>query len=232
MIRFMTWELDHFFVATTDAAAAEQEMAAFGLTFTRRSVHAGQGTANVCASFEGTFLEIVHAHDAAELRAPVVRPLGLDERIRWRETGACPFGLAFRPTDADSDAASWPFSTWGYEAPYLPPGMTLPVVTPPDRFDEPLIFVLRRPKAGKTGWGAPPPTTSPAHRGARRAVTRLAVQRAPGAPPLSAGVRWLADQGLFALGSGAAPLLEVEWDGGREGGAHRFSDAAPLLLRW
>jgi hypothetical protein len=225
----VTWELDHVFVATADAEAAEREMAAFGLTFTRRSVHTGQGTANVCASFEGTFLEIIRAHDAGELRAEVVRPLGLDERIRWRETGACPFGLAFRRTDPDGGAGARPFPTWGYAAPYLPPGMALPIVTPPGRLDEPLVLVIERPK------GAPGPRASgesPLHRGARRTVTRAAVHRPSSAPPPSPGVRWFVEQGLFALTAGAAPLLELEWDGGRDGGAHRFSDAAPLLVRW
>jgi hypothetical protein len=191
----MSWELDHVFVATEDGAAAERELAAFGLTFNRHSVHEGQGTANACARFEGTLLELVREHDAAALRSPVVRPLGLDERIRWRETGACPFGLAFRPDDPDSDAAGWPFETWAYEAPYLPSGMALPIVTPLGRLDEPLVFVMRRPRAAPGRSRLPGEST--AHRGARRTVTRVA-----------------------------------EWDGGREGGAHRFSDAAPLLLRW
>ncbi len=150
-------------------------MAAFGIAFTRRTVHAGQGTANTCASFEGTFLELLWPRDATELRTPAVRPLGLDERIRWRETGACPFGLAFRPDVSDSDAASWPFPTWRYEAPYFPPGVALPIVTPADRLDEPLVFVMRRSKPGTPG-GLTAGGTSPSHRGAPRTITRLVVQ--------------------------------------------------------
>jgi hypothetical protein len=230
----MSFELDHVFVATADAAAAERELAAFGIAFNRRSVHEGQGTANACASFEGTFLELVFAHDADGLRAPLVQPLGFDERIRWRATGACPFGLAFRPTDAAGDPAAWPFATWSYEPPYLPPGMSLRIVTPAGRLDEPLVFVICRPKA--MAGRAPSRGSSPAHRGAQRTVTRVGVQRATAAaapaPPPSPGLRWLADQGLFALGDGAAPLLELEWDGGRAGGAHQFSEAAPLRVRW
>lgn len=227
----MRFELDHLFVATSDPAAAEQEMSAFGIAFTRHTVHAGQGTANACASFEGTFLELLWAHDPAELRAPAVQPLGLDARIRWRETGACPFGLAFRPEVSDSGAADWPFPTWGYEAPYLPPGVALPVVTPAGRLDEPLVFIMRRPRPGAPG-GLVAGGASPAHRGAPRTVTRLAVQRPPVPKPTSAGLRWFADQGLVTLASGPSPLLEIDWDGARAGESHRFSEAAPVLLRW
>lgn len=227
----MRFALDHMFVGTTAAAAAEREMAAFGITFTRRTVHAGQGTANACASFEGTFLELLWTHDATELRAPSVRPLGLDERIRWRESGACPFGLAFRPEDPDSDAVTWPFATWRYEAPYFPPGVALPVVTPADRLDEPLVFIIRRPKPGSPG-GLPASGATPGHRGTPRTVTRVVVQSPPTARPPSPGVRWFMDQGLFTVAGGAAPLLDIEWDGATEGQAHRFSDDAPVLLRW
>jgi hypothetical protein len=45
-------------------------------------------------------------------------------------------------------------------------------------------------------------------------------------------LRWFAEQGLFAIKSGPGPLLEIDWDGAPDGRSHRFSDAAPVLLRW
>jgi hypothetical protein len=226
----MGWTLDHVFVATTEPAVAEAELAGFGLTFNRRTVHPGQGTANVCAAFEGSFLEIVYARDEVELRSPAIRPLGLEERIRWRETGACPFGIAFRPEDPEEDAAGWPFPTWHYQAPYFPAALALPIVTPPDRLDEPLIFVMRRsvPPAGT--W--PAPGTSPEHLGARRAITRVTIHRPTAAPAPSPGVRWFFERGLLVPATGSEPLVELEWDGGRLGSSRQFSDAAPLRLCW
>ena len=104
----MSWELDHVFFASADADAAETELAAFGFAFTVRRAHQGQGTANACAVFENAFFELLRMREPAELDSDLVRPLGLAERIRWRETGACPFGLCFRPTDTASDPESWP----------------------------------------------------------------------------------------------------------------------------
>ena len=88
-------ELDHVFVCVDDASAAEQALADFGLQFSVHAVHQGQGTANACAFFENAYLELLWRHDDHELRSEVVRPLALWERVRWRHTGASPFGLAF-----------------------------------------------------------------------------------------------------------------------------------------
>src|SRR2546423_1508425 len=89
-----------------------------GLQFGRRRIHQGQGTANACAFFDNAYLELLWRHDDDELQSEVVRPLGLWERVRWRETGASPFGVAFRPEDDNV-----PIETWPYDAPFLPEGI-------------------------------------------------------------------------------------------------------------
>lgn len=80
----MRWMLDHVFITTTDPVVAEAELATFGLTFLRRTVHAGQGTANVCASFEGSFLELtaLRRHRFAEAAKCLVQP-GNKTLITW-----------------------------------------------------------------------------------------------------------------------------------------------------
>src|SRR5687767_5815944 len=95
MGRRMTWELDHVLFADSDASGVEEALADFGLKFTVRRVHEGQGTANVCAVFGNAFFEVLFPDDA-QPQSNLVGPLGLQERILWRETGACPFGVCFR----------------------------------------------------------------------------------------------------------------------------------------
>ena len=215
----MHWELDHVFFATVDAEAAEKALAEFGIAFTERRVHSGQGTANACALFENAFFELLRPHDLAELRSSAVRPLGLDERTRWRETGASPFGLCFR-----GESRSWPFETWQYEAAYLPEGAGIPIVTPPGVHADPLVFIS--PQAERST------DRSPEHRGARRTLTRVTVERAASATPVSAGVRWFAENGFFALKDGPAPVLDLEWDHGREGKSQAFRAALPIVVQW
>jgi hypothetical protein len=125
----MDWQLDHVFLAVRDLAASEQLLSEFGMTFTQRGAHSGQGTINACAMFENAFFELLGPGDSAELQSDVVKPLGLKERIEWRGSGACPFGLCFRPSHAVLDVATLPFPTWAYAPPYLPAGDSLPIGT-------------------------------------------------------------------------------------------------------
>ncbi|MBK7580064.1 MAG: VOC family protein [Myxococcales bacterium] len=224
----MNWELDHVFVATSDADSAEAALTEFGLTFTERRVHRGQGTANACAMFDNAYFELLRAHDLAELGSDIVRPLGLGERIRWRETGACPFGLCFRPIDALSRPGDWPFETWRYEAAYVPPGTSIPIVTPRWSLKEPLVFVLNRPKSPPANVRA---NASPSHCGAPRMLTRVNVLRAE-TPPVSASVQWFVDRGLFSLGVGSEFLLDLEWDHGRAANSRVFLPSLPITVRW
>jgi hypothetical protein len=169
--------------------------------------------------FENAFFELLRPHALAELRSSAVQPLGLDERTRWRETGASPFGLCFR-----GESRSWPFETWQYRAAYLPAGTGIPIVTPRGLHSDPLVFLSSRAKRSTEG--------SPQHRGARRTLTRIAIERAACDTPVSAGVRWFAENGFLSLKDGPVPLLELEWDHGREGESRDFSPALPIRIRW
>ena len=164
----MSWTLDHVFFATSDPGPVERALVEFGLTFTERRVHPGQGTANACAIFENAYLEILRSHSPEELRSDLVKPLGLEERIHWRTTGACPFALCFRPGEDDDDSA-WPFETWSYEAAYLPKGTAMPIVTPAGCIADPLVFVATRPKS----IGVQTIRSSSLHHGARRTLTHV-----------------------------------------------------------
>ena len=64
------------------------------------------------------------------------------ERVRGWETGASPFGLAFRLSEVRDGAI--PVETWGYEAAFLPAGTRIPIVTPPYVWHESLIFLWCR----------------------------------------------------------------------------------------
>ena len=223
----MHWEVDHVFFASADGASVEAALSEFGIAFTERRVHLGQGTANACAVFENAFFELLLAADTDELRSDLIRPLGLYERISWRETGACPFGICFRPEKPVlDDSASWPFETWAYAPPYAPAGKRIPVVTPRHSLYEPLVFLSPQSR---------PMTTrpkSPAHRGASRMLTSVTVHRTRERAPISDGLRCFAKQGLLSLVDNSAYRLELEWDNGRTGQVHEFPASVPVTIRW
>jgi hypothetical protein len=218
----MTWEIDHVFLAIADPTL-EEVAGDFGLQFTRRSVHQGQGTANACAVFENAFLELLFPVQADEITSDLVRPLGLDERTRWRETGACPFGICFRPRAPLADERALPFETWPYHAAYLPAGASLPIVTPQGSLFEPLLFVTTEPRPPGIFQGG-------VHRGAKRRLTTLSVQ-SPHAVS-SPAIRWFLDNDLLSFRRGAEYLVELTLDGGQSGTSARLPAPLPIEVRW
>ena len=110
------FELDHVFVCVANLEDGVKRLTDRGLECGVRSVHAGQGTADTVFFFDNAYLELVSAGNQAELQSPAVKKLGLGDRLRWRESRACPFGVAFRRTGpAQGDGPE----TWDYPAPFL-----------------------------------------------------------------------------------------------------------------
>jgi hypothetical protein len=219
----MEWELDHVFVATSDPRC-EAVASAFGMTFTERRAHRGQGTTNVCALFENAFFELLFASKSDELESDVVRPLGLNERIHWQQTGACPFGICFRPTAPLLDGVKLPFETWSYRPAYVPAGSSIPIVTPRGNLFEPLVFLMNRPR---------PPSMAldgVLHRGSKRTLTAVTLQSPHNVQ--SSAVRWFIDNGLLRLAHGTNYLMSLVLDGGRAGKVEPLAAPVPLAVSW
>lgn len=215
----MSLELDHVFICVEDALAAERCLADFGLRFGLRAVHGGQGTANVCAFFDNAYLELLSRHDDHELQSAPVRPLALWERVRWRQTGASPFGIALRTGDREPSVETWP-----YAAAFLPPGKHIPIVTRRNARHDPLIFLV--------------PATLPIrtrlpqeHRGKHRRLSRVTVS-GPRVSPVPADVAMLCDLETLTVRQAPEHHLELDWDGASSGEHHDFRPTLPLLLRW
>ena len=224
----MNWELDHVFFATEEPDAVERELAALGWRFELRREHHGQGTANACAFFKNGFFEILRARNTTELRSELVSPLGLEERIRWRSTGACPIGVCFRSPVGPAVSASSlaeplrvPVPSWEYRPPYVGTGPGIPILTPRGRVDEPLVFLLALPRTSPIGhtpeW-------------MRSQLTCVDIALPPSRQPLSRGMRWLAGQRTMRCSQGQAMSLELQFDSGRQGQYRRLA-SAPISLR-
>lgn len=225
----MPFEIDHVFVCVGDDAQADAAIAAlseFGLDLTMRKTHRGQGTRNVSAIFDNAYLELLFPTDDVALGSELVAPLMLRERMDWRETGACPFGVSLRHLATSEDNAAVRF--WAYAPPYLPEGMSIPIVTPRGSPDEPLVFLSRSPAPIDLPADRQPPLIQ---RGERRRLTGLRIEGSD-ATSISAEARAvLADAGVV-LQAASQPHVELEWDGGGEGHRRDFSAVLPLSIRW
>jgi hypothetical protein len=212
-------ELDHVFVCTPDREQALQALTAAGLDRGPSRVHHGQGTANDCFYFENAYLELLWMKDESEIRSPAVGPLCLWERIHWRESGASPFGLAFRPL-AGFDLAK--LDAWRYEAAYLPRGQAITVLSPAGAADEALVFLAM---------SSLPPSQYPddrrahlVHKGRPRRITRV---RHPRGEAGKAADPWApgSDGGI------GARHMVLELDGGH-GEVCDLRPALPLTIHW
>lgn len=128
----MTLDLCHVFVFVADQHAAEETLSRCGLRESFRRRHPGQGTANICACFDNSYLELLWPEDEAELSSAKVVRTRLAERSRWRETGASPFGIGLR--------SRLPFPSWDYRPPFLPDTASVPVALASDDPRQPFVF--------------------------------------------------------------------------------------------
>lgn len=126
-------EIDHIFLFVRDEKQAREMMDAAGLRVNYSRAHPGQGTTNVCACFEDIFLELLWLDGSPISAESESITLG----ARGRGEGA-PIGIAWR---GDLDDAAGP--TVSYAAPFLPPGLSIPVAE--QSLDPNLPFLFRTP---------------------------------------------------------------------------------------
>ncbi|MEO6594298.1 MAG: VOC family protein [Planctomycetota bacterium] len=136
--------IDHVFVFCSTGAPEQQLLAAKGLRVGVQRQHTGQGTANACFGFGNAYLELLWLASEAESRHAMVKPLGLQERARWQQTNASPFGICVRPV---TPGAAPPFVRWDYRPAYLPADLPIQMACNSGVIGEPMLFAIDRPFA-------------------------------------------------------------------------------------
>ena len=223
----MQLELDHIFVCVEPLAPEAEILKSFGLTQGQHRTHPGQGTTNVCFFFQNTFLELLWLSDSEEIQSDIIRPLGLWERCRWKETQACPFGIAFRKKIPDSPSLA--FSTWDYHAPYVPQGAYIPIANNSKNLSEPLIFISpSTQKPVNIPLEKRPPLI---HTLQLNQITALQVT-VPGEQNFSPEILTLIELGLVQFSHGNSYHLEIEFDNGKEGNLQNFHPELPISIKW
>jgi hypothetical protein len=220
-------EVDHVFVSAAVGAPEGDRLVELGLVEGSANRHPGQGTANRRFFFANAMLELVWVHDAAEARseAEPARRLHLWERWAGRDGSACPFGVCLRPTAGTSDVA--PFPAWEYRPSYSPVGM--PVANNSTVDVEPLVFYIpfhRRMDTAPADRREPYQHTLPI-----RELTSVRIF-APGAATPSPAMLATLQTGALSFQPAARPLLELGFDGERQGSRADLRPALPLVLLW
>ena len=103
----------------------------------------GQGTASLAVEFENSYLELVWV-DASVSVKPSLEPAAqkFRNRMAWRTSGWCPFGIASRRTT--DDKLTLPFPTWSWRADWMPKGAEIVMLTPRDDTRSPALYIEPR----------------------------------------------------------------------------------------
>jgi len=220
-------EVDHVFLSCDVGAPEGDRLIELGLIEGSPNRHPGQGTANRRFFFANAMLELIWVHDPVEAQSDAgpARRLHLWERWAGRHATACPFGVCLRPTAGTAEVA--PFPAWEYRPSYAPIGM--PVANNSIVDAEPLVFYIpmhRRMDTAPANRREPFEHTLPI-----RELTSLRIF-APGAATPSPAMLATLQTGAFSFEPAARPLLELGFDGERQGRRADLRPALPLVLLW
>ena len=219
----MRHALDHVFICCTEDAPEAEALARVGLKEGSSNEHRGQGTACRRFFFRNAYIELLWVSDAERARDATSIRTRLWERWSARQTGACPFGVVFRPRG--TSLSEPPFATWSYHPPHLPHDITIEVGVG-TLLSEPELFYWRHPRRPEDFRGEPIEHTMPV-----RDVTRLGIG-IPGPGPRTASARAAEAAGLITFPSTTEHVMQLEFDGEAQRNVADLRPELPLVLRW
>jgi hypothetical protein len=169
------------------------------------SRHDGQGTASISVELENAYIELMWPDPTVSIAPGLERAAEkFRQRMQWRTSGWCPFGLGFRRMKPSDEPL--PFPIWTWTAEWMPKGTVMEMLTPRDDTKSPALFIEPRALA------------DPAEQAKRGALyrhpigcRRLTAVRltSPGAYEPIAALKYLQAQNLLSLRQGDQWLLEL-----------------------
>jgi hypothetical protein len=221
----MQLALDHVVLICDPGAPQAQGLIDLGLVEGSANVHTGQGTANRRFFFRNAYLELLWVDDLSLSRSEPAFRTRLWERWMRRHEGACPLGIASRPSDPKDAEDRPPFATWAYHAPYLPPQVSIGIgVNTPLTQPEILYVNFATSPAAK----AREPLT---HLLGVKEITGVRIGL-PGGSAQSPGAKAVSAAGLVEFFDCSDYLAEVLLDGAIAQKSADLRPGLPLILRW
>jgi hypothetical protein len=220
-------ELDHILIYTSDGAPEAVRLAGLGLAEGAANTHPGQGTANRRFFFHNAYLELLWVCAEGEARSEEVRPTRLWDRWSGRGGDACPFGFCFRP--GTPNAVDPPFPAWEYRPSYLPKPLCIHIGSNVDLLTEPMLCYLafaQRPDRH------PQVKREPLeHAAGLCELTRMECV-SPHAENASPTLRMAVKAGSIRLRAGTDYLVELGFDGERQGKRADCRPELPVVISW
>ncbi len=219
-------EIDHIFICVPPNANEAELLKDFGFTEGTANEHPGQGTANRRFFFNNAFIELLFLKDTDEAQSKLTQPTMLYERLTSESNNVSPFGICFRPSDGDNKKEAL-FPSWSYKPTYLPPDLQIDVADTP--INEPMWFFLSfaaRPDK------APVDSKQPLkHSNDFSELSSIKIT-IPKMKELSPEAKIVANTKGVKVLSGESHLLELCFNGEKDGLIKDFRPNLPLVLSW
>jgi hypothetical protein len=227
-------ELDHLlFYAKTGAPERNVLQKSGFIIAPMVSHHTGQGTSSVTVEFANGYLELLYP-DPDVAVSDRMKPVAKLFRTRsnWRETGVAPFALQFHRTPATPEA--FPFPTTKVRADWMPATESMELLTPRDMTKALGLIVTAEPidKAVYAKLSVDPVKGAMfQHPNGARRITGVDVI-APSAGELPPAAAYISDAGAATFSVGAAWLMTVTLDDGRQGKKVDLRPTLPAVIRY
>jgi len=188
----------------------------------------GQGTASIAMEFQNSYLELVWVDASVTVNPSAERAVQkFRNRVAWRTSGYCPFGVASRRTTHDK--LTLPFPTWSWSADWMPKGAEMVMLTPRDDTRSPALYIESR---AVTDQAKQATLAAKFHHplGVHR-ITSVRLISPKSYQPI-APLSYLQQQRIVNLGKGEQWLLELTFDGGKQKKSKDLRPDLPLILRF
>ena len=188
----------------------------------------GQGTASIAVEFQNSYLELVWVDASVPVKPSLERAAQkFRNRMAWRTSGWCPFGIASRRTT--DQELTLPFPTWSWTADWMPKGAEMIMLTPREDTRSPALYIEPRALTDQDKQAA---LAARFHHplGVHR-ITSVRLVSPKTYKPIES-LEYLLKEKIVGLRQGQEWLLELTFDDGKQKRSKDLRPALPLLLRY
>lgn len=188
----------------------------------------GQGTASIAVEFQNSYLELVWVDASVPVKPSLERAAQkFRNRMAWRTSGWCPFGIASRRTT--DQELTLPFPTWSWTADWMPKGAEMVMLTPREDTRSPALYIEPRALTDQDKQAA---LAARFHHplGVHR-ITSVRLVSPKTYQPIES-LEYLQKEKIVGLRQGQEWLLELTFDDGKQKRSKDLRPALPLLLRY
>jgi hypothetical protein len=230
-------EFDHVWIVVHPDAPERPALERAGLRISPNvNHHDGQGTSSITVEFQNSYIELMWPDSKVSVapgREAVVDKFR--NRMLWRTSGWCPIGIGLHRTSAANDP--FPFPTWIVSMPWMPADSGIEILTACDDTKSPSLFVepgalaVDEAKNREAIQNKSPDAAIFQHPLGVQRITNVRLV-SPGPYQPVPAVTYLEKLGVVSVQPGKEWLLELTFDGGKQGKSKDLRPDLPLMIRY